>query len=234
MNQTLTDTRAGWHRHRWGRGWVEDTATVAQTAWIDAAAEVADCAVVEGHAWITDNARVSGCAKVCDNATVTGWARVEGNAKVSGNAWLAADTLISDHAQVKDNAWIEGNIWIGEQATVGGNARLTDSVWVSGEALVEGARDDAVAHERRVRALRFDDAERLPVIAGHAGIGDVAAEHVEPVLARPHARERVAQRDRETHCLPPPQRSRRRRQRTMLRASCSISSAVETMRVPAA
>ena len=138
MNQTLTNTRAGWHRHRWGRGWVEDTATVAQTAWIDAAAEVADCAVVEGHAWITDNARISGCAKVSDNATVAGWARVEGNAKVSGNAWLAADTFISDHAQVKDNAWIEGNIWIGEQATVGGNARLTDSVWVSGEALVEG------------------------------------------------------------------------------------------------
>ena len=44
-----------------------------------------------------------------------------------------------------------------------------------------------------------DDRERLAVIAGGAGIGDVAREHIEALVAHAHSRERIAQRNAQSH-----------------------------------
>ena len=74
----MSEKRPGWHRHPNGGGWVQDTASVDETAHIGPDAEVSVAARVSG------NAQVSGTAQVSGNA----W--VFGSAEVSGNAWVSS------------------------------------------------------------------------------------------------------------------------------------------------
>ena len=62
----MSDERPGWHRHPNGGGWVQDTASVDETAYVGPDAEVS------GTAWVYGNARVCGNAWVCGNAEVSG------------------------------------------------------------------------------------------------------------------------------------------------------------------
>ena len=61
------------HKHPNGGGWVADTATVSETAYVGPDARVYGNAVVSGNArvyskaWVYGNARVYGDALVCDN-----------------------------------------------------------------------------------------------------------------------------------------------------------------------
>ena len=80
----MSDERPGWHRHPNGGGWVQDTASVDETAHIGPDAEVS------GAAQVCGNAQVYGNARVCGAAEVYGAARVSGNAQVYGNAWVSA------------------------------------------------------------------------------------------------------------------------------------------------
>ena len=73
------------HQHSNGGGWVADTASVSDTAYVGLDAQVFDNAVVSG------SARVSGTAQVFDNAVVSGSARVSGSALVSGRAVVFGD-----------------------------------------------------------------------------------------------------------------------------------------------
>lgn len=61
----MSGERPGWHRHPNGGGWVEDTAHVADTAYVGPDAEV------YGSAW------------------VSGWAQVYGSSEVYGSAWVS-------------------------------------------------------------------------------------------------------------------------------------------------
>ena len=74
----MSEKRPGWHRHPNGGGWVQDTASVDETAHIGPDAEVSVAA------WVSGNAQVSGAAQVSGNA----W--VFGSAEVSGNAWVSS------------------------------------------------------------------------------------------------------------------------------------------------
>jgi carbonic anhydrase/acetyltransferase-like protein (isoleucine patch superfamily) len=65
------------HRHSCGGGWVADTATVDDTAYVGLNARVF------GDARVSENAEVSGYARVFGDAVVTDSARVSGNARVS-------------------------------------------------------------------------------------------------------------------------------------------------------
>ena len=103
----MSEKRPGWHRHPNGGGWVQDTASVDETAHIGPDAEVSVAARVSG------NAQVSGTAQVSGNA----W--VSGAAQVSGNAWVYGAAQVFGAAQVSGNAWVFGS------AEVSGNA------WVS-------------------------------------------------------------------------------------------------------
>ena len=66
-------TEETWHKHPNGKGWVENTANVAETAYVGPKAVVYDYAVVCGN------------AKVCGSAEVYGGAVVSGDVCVSGN-----------------------------------------------------------------------------------------------------------------------------------------------------
>ena len=94
------------HRHTTGGGWVADTATVEETAYVGPDARVYGDAVVFGNARVYGDAAVYGTARVSDNAVVFG------NARVYGTAW------VSDNAVVYGTAWVYGN------ARVYGDARV--------------------------------------------------------------------------------------------------------------
>jgi hypothetical protein len=66
------------HQHSNGGGWVADTATVAESAYVDPNACVYDSACVSG------NAHVFGNARLYDSAHVSGNARIHGDAQVYG------------------------------------------------------------------------------------------------------------------------------------------------------
>ena len=80
----MSEKRPGWHRHPNGGGWVQDMASVDETAHIGPDAEVSVAARVSGNAQVSRNAHVSGAAQVSGNA----W--VFGSAEVSGNAWVSS------------------------------------------------------------------------------------------------------------------------------------------------
>jgi len=64
------------HQHPNGGGWVADSSTVADTAFVAPNALVYGNARVCDNALVSGNARVSGYARVCDNAQVSGDAKV--------------------------------------------------------------------------------------------------------------------------------------------------------------
>jgi len=68
----LPESSDGWHQHPNGGGWVQDTATVANTV------------LVGEHALVYGEARVYGEALVCGKALVCGEARVSDEALVCG------------------------------------------------------------------------------------------------------------------------------------------------------
>ena len=49
----MSEKRPGWHRHPNGGGWVQDTASVDETAHIGPDAEVSVAARVSGNAWVS-------------------------------------------------------------------------------------------------------------------------------------------------------------------------------------
>ena len=79
------------HQHPNGGGWVADTATVHESAYVG------------------PSARVYGYAQVYDSAQVSGNAQVYGDAQVSGNAWVYDSARVSGDAQVSGNAQVYGD-----------------------------------------------------------------------------------------------------------------------------
>ena len=86
----MSEKRPGWHRHPNGGGWVQDTASVDETAHIGPDAEVSVAARVSGNAQVSGTAQVFGTAWVSGAAQVSGNAWVFGSAEVSGNAWVSS------------------------------------------------------------------------------------------------------------------------------------------------
>ena len=89
-----------WHQHSNGLGWVEDTAQVAESAYVGPDARVSENAQVYGNAWVYGdaqvygNARVSGYAQVYDNAQVYGYAQVSEYARVISGTWKKSPLYI--------------------------------------------------------------------------------------------------------------------------------------------
>ncbi len=74
------------HQHKNGGGWVANTATVEETAYIGPDARIYGYARISGNAWVFGNARIYGYARISGNSRIYGTTRVYGNALVSGNA----------------------------------------------------------------------------------------------------------------------------------------------------
>jgi hypothetical protein len=108
------------HQHPNGGGWVADTASVADTAFVGF------------------DAQVFGEARVCGDAQVYENARVYGDARVFGHAWVYGNAEIYGNAQVFDRAHVYGNAQVFGEARVYGNAMIKGDAQISGNAVVYG------------------------------------------------------------------------------------------------
>ena len=80
-----------WHRHSNGGGWVQNTASVDETA------------------YVSEFACVSGSAHVSGSARVGGYACVSGSARVEGSAWVSGDSRVIDNVWKFSPLYIQGS-----------------------------------------------------------------------------------------------------------------------------
>jgi carbonic anhydrase/acetyltransferase-like protein (isoleucine patch superfamily) len=113
--------------HQNGGGFVAETASVADSAYVGPDARVLDKAV------IADSARIEDYAVVCGDATVSNNAIVSGHAYVTDKAVIAGNARIRDYARIYDDARIDGNARVFEYARVQGDAHMY------GNAIARGA-----------------------------------------------------------------------------------------------
>lgn len=97
-----SDTRAGWHRHPNGGGWVEDTANV------DASARVS------GDAWVYGDARVYGDAWVSGDAWVLSVLYIQGSKHPLTTSSYSEITIGCHSHTIKH--WLENYKKIGKQS----------------------------------------------------------------------------------------------------------------------
>ena len=121
-----------WHVHPNGGGWVQNTARVAESAY------VGPDAIVSGNAQVAGHARVLGNAEVLGNARVFGYARVSENARVYGNAQVGEIAQVLGYARVSEIAQVFGYARVCGNAQVFGYARVSGDAWVTGNAQVFG------------------------------------------------------------------------------------------------
>ena len=124
--------------HENGGGFVEDTASVASSAYVGKDAVVCGIAQVKDTSRVYQNAQVKGKAVVQNGSHIYGNALVSGgtidNGRVSGSATIKGDAQVKGGAQVYgDNAQVYGNAEIKDGARVFNNAK------VHGNAIVIGA-----------------------------------------------------------------------------------------------
>ncbi len=97
------------HRHHNGGGWVADTASVDDTAYIGNRARVFGYAHIKDYAVITGNAEISGYAIVKDSGYV------------GGDVVIRGACTVKDHARITGKSFIASNIEIGEDIVLDGN-----------------------------------------------------------------------------------------------------------------
>ena len=122
------------HRHPNGGGWVADSASVADTAYVGKKARVFDTAKVFGLALIEDKARISGGALVDGKACICGTAQVYGRAHIIGYACVREDAEILGRACIGDEAIIKG------KAKIRGRAQIWGRSIVAGNAVISGKK----------------------------------------------------------------------------------------------
>ena len=115
------------HRHPNGGGWVANTSTVAESAYVGPEARVFDNAQVLGTASVDQTSWVRGNAVVRDNAKIRADAVVDDEAVVSGEALVTQSAYVSGRSVVKDSAVVSG------VATVSGRSILWGYARVNGE-----------------------------------------------------------------------------------------------------
>lgn len=125
-------TEETWHRHPNGCGWVQNTATVADTAY------VGPYALVYGNAQVYDNAKIRFRSRVYGNAVVCDGAEIAGNARVAVDAKVYESARVYGTAAVYGSARVRGNAAVYDDALVCGNALIAGSSRICGNARVYG------------------------------------------------------------------------------------------------
>ncbi len=120
------------HIHPYGGGWIENSATVANSVFVGP------------HAIVLGNANISGDVQITETALVRD-ATISGNVIIEDNAFVLGGTL-SDNARISGQAFIENNT-ISEDATVHMRARVSNytlrgDIEVGGDVIVYNSSGD--------------------------------------------------------------------------------------------
>lgn len=104
------------HHHPNGGGWVANTATV------------------EDSAYVGPHASVFGRARVLEKAYLNGMCRVHGDAVIIGNA------TVSDFADVFGTSTLCGHVEVSGHSVIRGDSRICESTHISGFVTVDSSR----------------------------------------------------------------------------------------------
>jgi hypothetical protein len=97
-----------WARHPNGGGWVQNTASVALSAFIAPFSVVGGEARVTGRAHVLDEALVHGTAVVAEDAVVYGRAYVTGRARIRGRARVGGSAEVGGFFVMQDGELMTG------------------------------------------------------------------------------------------------------------------------------
>ncbi|MBK6858083.1 MAG: hypothetical protein IPG97_16425 [Microthrixaceae bacterium] len=114
----MSDERPGWHRHPNGGGWVEDTASVDETAFVGPTLARVRAARVFGAAWVSGTAQVSGAAEVFGNAWVCGNAEVSGSRHVLTVGPIGSEDQTLTLFRAETGYWVSVGCWHPDGATL--------------------------------------------------------------------------------------------------------------------
>ena len=149
------------HLHPNGGGFVANTATVADTAYVGKDAMVLDYAKVLHYASISENAIVSGNVTVLHYAKIYGYARVSGNVKVLhyvkiyGYARVSGNVSVFHYAEIYGWTIVSDNVSVFHRGVVSGKANVSGDVSVFGNAVVAGEEKVSGKKELFGNALVF-------------------------------------------------------------------------------
>lgn len=99
---------------------------------------VANSASVHQYAFVNEDARVFGLAEVGERSHILGKASVYGRASVKGNAWLGDEAHVFGSAQISNAARVSGRSLVFGDARVEADARVFGSAQVYERAVVQG------------------------------------------------------------------------------------------------
>jgi carbonic anhydrase/acetyltransferase-like protein (isoleucine patch superfamily) len=127
------------HRHDNGRGWVADTASVADTVYVGSRCQVFN------FAKLTDSVRLEGGAQAYGHCRISGGVTLKKLARVAGNANVRDTVIVHDSAVVTDRATVDGDSQLFGNFSVAGHAvintsRLDGTGRISGDAYIVRSR----------------------------------------------------------------------------------------------
>jgi len=98
------------HRHNNGGGWVADTASVDDTAYIGNKARVFGYAHVRDYAVVTGNAEVSGYAIIKDSGCLDGDVVIRGACTIKDQALVSGKAFIASNIEIGEDIVLDGDI----------------------------------------------------------------------------------------------------------------------------
>ena len=126
------------HSHANGGGWVDNTASVADSVYVGKDAMVLGSAKISGNARIEDHAVVAGTAVVKDQAVISGHAVIDGGGWVYLNGWKTGNVEVSGNAVITDSAVAAIGATISGDAKICQKAFVTEAATVTDHAVIKG------------------------------------------------------------------------------------------------
>lgn len=139
------------HRHDNGRGWVADTAKVADTVYVGSRCQVFNFARLTDAVRLEGGAQAYGHCRVSGLATLKKLSRVAGCANVRDNTVVHDSAVVTDHATVDGDSQLFGNFCVSGHAVIN-SSRLDGTGRISGDAYIVRSRlsGNVLVHGRAI------------------------------------------------------------------------------------
>lgn len=129
------------HRHPNGGGWVANTATVDDSAYVGPHASVFGRAHVLENAYLNGMCRVYGDAVIIGTATVSDFAQVYGTSTLCGYVKASGHSVIRGDSKICESAHISGFVTVAS-SHVGGFAFIYGERFLHNEIVTNNEKSD--------------------------------------------------------------------------------------------
>ncbi|HRR75550.1 MAG TPA: DUF6055 domain-containing protein [Ruminococcus sp.] len=134
------------HIHPNGGGWVDDSASVADSVYVGPDAMVLGNAKLSGSVRVEDHAVAANSVTAKDNVVISGHAIVDGGGWVYDNGWkmgsvsLSGSAVISGSAVVTNSCSVSGSAKVQQKAYLADAVKLTDNAVAKGMSYIYGSQ----------------------------------------------------------------------------------------------